>query len=296
MGKLTILFIIVSFYAFYAYSTIFHGHCDKIVNENFCIDKNYFESFTKPKSFQVIAHLKFNEIEGINLFYSYLSKNLIATISNDGEIVFSINCFKIPFDIKYQKNVNFHLKVLGCNTIDAEFRTGNDTNRELFNYINRTPILSTIYKIDNYFTIWGCNTYLEHMTDRAAWILLDNDGQIEYDAEKMHGYLDDFLKKFKPTLNKTGLGHLRSDFFTIYSITNEFHSCYDTLNQNAVFLQIKSDFPKNVNVRNTTQTLIEEDETKLKITVALLMITGHVLFMIAFFYIGYQIVIRCFKE
>lgn len=276
---------------------MYHGYCDPIVNDNVCIDNKYFESFTTPKTFQVIAHLKFTgEMEGANMFYSYLSKNLVATISNDGEIVFSINCFKIPFDIKYQKNINFHWKVLGCNTIDAKFNAANDINHELHNYTNRTPILTSIYKIDNYFTIWGCKQNLQHMTDRAAWILLDNDGEIEYEVTKLRGFLDDFLEKSKPILNKTGLNHLKSESFTIYSITNELYSCYDTLNQNAVFLHVKSDFPKHVNIRNITKTIVEEDTTKLKLTVALLMITGHVVFMLGFFYFGYQIVIRYFKE
>ena len=155
----------------------------------------------------------------------------------------------------------------------------------------------SIYKTDNYFTIWGCNVNSPHKTDRAAWILLDNNGQNEYDTKKLRSFLDDLLQKIKPSLQKIGLSQLNGDLFTIYNITNEYYSCYDGLNQKSVFQYVMNDFPQKKSALNISEKTVElKDSTKLKITVALLMLAGHVLFMVGFFTIGYQIVIRCFKE
>jgi len=298
MGKITILFIIVASYAIFAYSKMFHGYCDPIVNEDVCIDNKYFENLAMPKSFQVIAYMKFNGIKGVNLFNSHLNRSLVATISKDEkELVFSINCFKIPFKIKYQKHVNFRLKFKKCSIFDGDFKEANDQTHVLFNYINKSPILMSFYKIDNYLTIWGCNSNLEHISDRAVWILLDNDGDIEYDTEKLRSQLDDFLKKIKTILNKNGLAQLNSGLFTINNITTDNYSCYDTFDQKDVSQYAMKDIPKQMTRLNAShQTTESIDETKLKFTVALLMVTGHVLFMVGFFTIGYQIVIRCYKE
>ncbi|CAG9806556.1 unnamed protein product [Chironomus riparius] len=297
MGKITILFIIVSSYLFIANSATFNGYCEPIVNEKVCIDKTFFENLTSPKSFQVIAHLKFSNVQGATMFHTYLKKNLIATISNEGGILFSINCFKIPADIKFQKHLNFQLKIKACNTLDADLKDANNINHELYNYTNKSPLITSIYKTDNYFTIWGCNTIAPHLTDRAAWILLDNDGQIEYDTKKLRVYLNDLLRKIKPLLKKIGLSQLNVDSFTVYNITNEYYSCYDELNKKSVFQYVMNDFPQKMSALNVSDKTIDlKDSTKLKITVALLMLIGHVLFMVGFFTIGYQIVIRCFKE
>jgi len=293
MGKITILFIIISLYAIIIHSNIFDGFCDAIVNEDECADKIFSKKLTQPKSYQVIAHMKFEKNHGVTMFYSYLASNLIATISNDKEILFTINCFKIPFEIKHQKFMDFKLKIMNCNDVHALFKQVRSQNYHFFSHSHKAPFFTTILKIDNYLSIWGCIPNANSSSDRAAWILMDNENKIEFDSEKLRNYLEDFLEKIRPKINKTGL-KLTSKAFKIYGITDEYYGCYNSLDEKAVYSEIRREFP----VKNKTKSsnIDIKESTKMKFTFAILMFFGHIIFMVGFFSVGYLIVVWYYKE
>lgn len=292
MGKFTILFLVISLYAIVIHSNIFNGSCEAIVNEDECADKIFSQKLPQPKSYQVIGHMEFEKNHGVTMFYSYLRNNLIATISNDKEIRFTINCFKIPFDIKHQKFMDFKLKIMNCNDVYALFMQLRSKNYDFFSHSNKEQIFTTILKIDNYLSIWGCKSNGKSSSDRAAWILMDNENKIEFDSVKLRNYLEDFLEKLRPKINKTGL-KLTSKEFKIYGITDDYYGCYNSLDEKGVYSEIKSDFPLN---KNKTSDKDIAESTKKKLTFAILMFFGHIIFMVGFFSVGYLIVVWYYKE
>ena len=293
MGKLTILFIIVSSFSVITNANIFNGNCDPIVNEDFCVDQKYFENFTSPKSFQVIGYMEFDEGHGVTMFYSYLKNNLIATISSNNGIYFSINCFKIPFKIEYHKFMDFKLNIPNCNQIYALFMQFRNVKYNFHNHINKDPISISVFKIDKYLSIWGCKPMDgKSSVDRAAWILMDNEDNIENDSEKLKVYLEDFLDKFRTKINQTRI-QITSKSFIVNNITSKYSSCFDPLDEKTVYGKIKKDFPTT----KMTEFNLKMDETKkLRFGYMILMFLGHFIFMLAFFSIGYQIVNCYYKE
>lgn len=292
MGKLTIIFIAISAYIIVTNSSIFNGTCKPIVNEHDCVEKSFFEKLTKPKSYQVIAHMELEKNHGVTMFYTYLRSNLMATITYDSEITFTINCFKIPFEIKHQDFMNFKLKTRGCNNIFAMFKQFHNKKYDFYSYTNKNPILITIFKIDNYLSIWGCISCGNSSVDQAAWILMDDENNIEYDRKMLKHYLDDFLEKMKPKINQTIL-NLTNNMFRVYKVSEDYNACYNISDENKVFNEIKKNFPLNT----TLMSLISIDgTTKKRFAVVLMMFLGHIIFMIGFFAVGYLIVVWCCKE
>ncbi|CAG9806555.1 unnamed protein product [Chironomus riparius] len=293
MAKLTILFIVVSSFAVITNANIFNGSCEPIVNEDICVDQSYFEYLTEPKSFQVIGHMEFDKRQGVTMFYSYLKTNLIATISSYNGIHFSINCFKIPYKIKYQKFMDFQLKIPKCNDVYSLFMQMRNLNFNFNRHVNKEPIVISTFKIDKYLSFWGCRPMDgKSVVDRAAWILMDNGNNIEYDSEKLKVYLDDFLDKLRTKINETRI-KISSNSFTVYNISDKYTSCHSSFDEKAVYSEIKKDFPS----KQIKQSNLKIDESmKLKFGYMILMFLGHFIFMLVFFAIGYQVVIRCYKE
>ncbi|CAG9806554.1 unnamed protein product [Chironomus riparius] len=293
MAKLTILFIIVTSFAVITNANVFSGKCDPIVNEDICVDQIYFEKLKGPKSFQVIGHMDFHKRNGMTMFYSYLNSNLIATLSNYNGVYFSINCFKIPFNVKYQKFMNFKLNFPNCNSVYSLFMQMRSEKLDFYKHTNKEPIVTSVFKIDKYLSFWGCKPIDGKSTvERAAWILMDNENNFEYDSEKLKVYLEDFLTKFRTKINQTKL-QINSSSFTVYNITDKHTSCYYSLDEKGVHSEIKRDFPLNKLTQSTSKF---DESTKVKFGYMILMFLGHFIFMVAYFAIGYQIVVWYCKE
>lgn len=294
MGKLTILFLIVSLYIFFTHTAVHHGLCEPIVNDNVCIDKSFFKNLTKSKSFQVVANIKFSAVKGVTMFHPFMKSNMIATIENiNDEIIFTVNCFLEKIGVKKQNFVSFKLKISRCNIFDSiEYMEIQNKNLDFKSFTYSKPIQTTIFKADEYLSFWGC-TMIENQTfDVASWVLIDNEKNVELSTSKLEEHLSSFVRKFRNFNNGTNF-KLRKSAFTVFNISDEKSSCLDPITEDAFYERLKFFFPMNFSAQQKKTP--ENEKYNIKVAIVVLAFLGLFVFAGVFLIVGYNLLVRYIK-